>query len=1358
MYKIYDAFISYRRQEEDDTPLGSDLAHSIYAYLTAKGLRVFLDVENMEAGRFDEQLEWQVTHAPNYIFIATPAAMRFRKLPEPEVDYVEGELKLALKLYDENKTGDKALFPIVPHGVSVPMDSDTSYPAEVHGLFKHNVPTYLYNEIPTDKELKLIYEKVTEVKRRNLWNAGQRWLEDSAKEGHRFASLTIDKTILPLAGEQDRTDRLLPVRAHLEEKPDEPLMDMIAKTEGHLYLIGEGGMGKTTALFSIMRDTYGPGANDNDIDRNRYNGQVSLFIELSRAPDTYGKLYYGGRSTFIQRAVYQQIRTDLKVKQVSAAAVEEINEVFNLDPEEAVLPIRDLFTQQTPAPEYLLLLDGLNEVSRTEITYELREGAGKVKTGTASVVSMVLGEIRDLMTSCPNVRVILTSRSRETFTSGTKVTHLYLSGIADAAMRSYLGDRAEVVFKNKRLKEILRIPLFLTIYGKLTGDQELLTRGEILNLFFHQKKDALYSQRQRDEEIEQGIENAAAATQPERPTARMLSFILDFILPEIAWNMVKQDSFQIGMIRTKGHAGLEEIILHVLNDTSDTAVCGIYGRQAFQDYLSPTNPKQNTRRTAKLLVKALSGDETDEDETAEELTGNILDCILMALGIMRTDGREYSFIHHHIRDYFAAVYQINKLHIALAAFEAGEVDTARLCLTDLKESPLPAMTRQFIGEALGEAHNAPICDEKGNWHYNVPKDPCERNLIKRAFDLFRGRFDRQDGYCVWNLLQILKEVRKDLRGEDLSNLDLSTCEFNGCSLGSNGCVAKIQDSLILGESFFFRGHTGRIDSVNYSSDGKYIVTASCDGTAKIWDAKTLQEVKTINKQPWGVKFAIFSPNGDHLIIDKYDENSAEVWDTKNMSVFGYLIGHSGLVSCACYSPDGTRIVTGSFDCTAKIWDAETRQVIYTLEGHTDWLESVSYSPNGRYIVTVSQDGSAKVWDAKTFQEIKTLQVQTGLIVSASYSPDNKHIITAQGDNTAKIWDTDSFQIKESIEHNGIVTSVSYSRDGRYVITVSNDHTLKIWDAETLDGISIKRESIKFRFANFSPDGNYVITTSEDNNVRIWSAKTLTETGTLKGYTYSGISARFTHDGKHIVIESIAESKDCITTVWDAEELRVIGSTKGYIDKTDKSASEHYSVKNGQIITDTNNQALKNFRNEDLSKIIVRKGFTDGDIFVVYSPENRFAITYFWFKDGSYIIETWNTETLEEMGTLNEHLDPIASVEYSPDGKYIITASFDCTAKIWDAKTSKVLKTLSEHSDGVTSACYSPDGSYILTASLDGTAKIWDAETFECLHTIYNIPGLEVIGVDLRHLHPDSQLSDEVKEQLYKYGAIVDERG
>ena len=66
-----------------------------------------------------------------------------------------------------------------------------------------------------------------------------------------------------------------------------------------------------------------------------------------------------------------------------------------------------------------------------------------------------------------------------------------------------------------------------------------------------------------------------------------------------------------------------------------------------------------------------------------------------------------------------------------------------------------------------------------------------------------------------------------------------------------------------------------------------------------------------------------------------------------------------------------------------------------------------------------------------------------------------------------------------------------------------------------------------------------------------------------------------------------------------------------------------------------------------------------------------------------------------------------SAAYSPDGKYIVTASDDGTARIWDAATGQEVRQLSGHTDWVLSAAYSPDGKHIVTASGDRTARIWD---------------------------------------------------
>ena len=70
-----------------------------------------------------------------------------------------------------------------------------------------------------------------------------------------------------------------------------------------------------------------------------------------------------------------------------------------------------------------------------------------------------------------------------------------------------------------------------------------------------------------------------------------------------------------------------------------------------------------------------------------------------------------------------------------------------------------------------------------------------------------------------------------------------------------------------------------------------------------------------------------------------------------------------------------------------------------------------------------------------------------------------------------------------------------------------------------------------------------------------------------------------------------------------------------------------------------------------------------------------------------------------------------SAAFSPDGKRIVTASEDKTARLWDAETGKPIgEPLTGHTDGVSSAAFSPDGKRIVTASADKTARLWDAET------------------------------------------------
>ena len=232
-----------------------------------------------------------------------------------------------------------------------------------------------------------------------------------------------------------------------------------------------------------------------------------------------------------------------------------------------------------------------------------------------------------------------------------------------------------------------------------------------------------------------------------------------------------------------------------------------------------------------------------------------------------------------------AVHDVNLLRIAVCAFE-DEPELAFESLAPFRAIPNHREKSIFIGEILGERHNATVLvDEK--LKYNVPDKPCDRNLIKRALDNFRGRFGDDVGYGVYNLIEILKLVRENLSGANLSKLDFSHVNLNGSPLDECNKRTLLTGAKLVHNTLFPVGHSDSVNSAVFNREGTRIVTASYDGTAKVWDAAT-----------------------GTLLHD--------------------LKGHSDWVRSAAYNRDGTRIVTASSDGTAKIWDASTGECLDTI--------------------------------------------------------------------------------------------------------------------------------------------------------------------------------------------------------------------------------------------------------------------------------------------------------------------------------------------------------------------------------------------------------------------------------------------
>ncbi len=463
----------------------------------------------------------------------------------------------------------------------------------------------------------------------------------------------------------------------------------------------------------------------------------------------------------------------------------------------------------------------------------------------------------------------------------------------------------------------------------------------------------------------------------------------------------------------------------------------------------------------------------------------------------------------------------------------------------------------------------------------------------------------------------------------------------------------------------------------------------------------------------------FSLDGQRIVTGSYDL-TAKVWDAATAQEIFTLHGHKGFVLSAAFSPDGQRIVTGGGEWSVekkpgevKVWDAATGQLLLDLEGHNYGVWSVAFSPDGKRIVSSAGDwgygpGELKVWVAATGQEILTLW-QAHSVHAATFSPDGTLILTGSDDQTARVWDVATGEELLTLKgHVGGVRSVAFSPDGQRIVTGSTDQTAKVWDAVTgQELLSVKGHAGRLTSVAFSSDGTRIATGSEDQTTKVWDSVTGQEVFTLKGHAGYVRSVAFSPNGKCI----LTASSDQTAKVWDAATGQEVPTLKGH---TDFVSSIAFSPDSKRMVTGSGDGTAKVWDVEKGQVVLFLGSVTGWSVAGVWSvalsPDAQRIVT----GSQDQTAKVWDATTGRKLLVL-PHPGVVSSVAFSPDGKRIVTGVGEWDrpdrkpgeAKVWDARTGQELLLL-KHTNVVWSVAFSPDGQRILTGSGDGTARMWDA--------------------------------------------------
>jgi WD40 repeat protein len=445
--------------------------------------------------------------------------------------------------------------------------------------------------------------------------------------------------------------------------------------------------------------------------------------------------------------------------------------------------------------------------------------------------------------------------------------------------------------------------------------------------------------------------------------------------------------------------------------------------------------------------------------------------------------------------------------------------------------------------------------------------------------------------------------------------------------------------------------------------------------------------------------AEFSSDGTRIVTSSWDR-TARVWDAATGQPLFPPLQHDGLVVSAAFSPDGSRVVTACWDKTARVWDAATGEALPLALQHGEIVHSAAFSPDGRRIVTASLDKTARVWDAATGQPLSPPLDHQDLVASAAFSPDGSRVVTASWDKTARVWNAATGEpLFPPLQHGGRVVSARFSPDGSRVVTASWDKTARVWNAATGEPLSPPLEhQAEVVSAAFSPDSSRVVTASSDKTARVWDAVTGKRLSPPLEHQAGVLSATFSPDGARVA----TASADKTARVWDAGTGEPLSLPLQHRDRVRRAA---FSPDGTRVVTASDDNTARVW-DAGTSKPFLSLSHQGAVWHVAFNPGGTRVVA----ASDDNTARVWDAVTGKPLSPPLRHHANLLSVAFSPDGTRVVTASADTTARVWDAVTGKPLSPPLQHRGLVASAEFSPDGTRVVTASADKTAQVWDAVT------------------------------------------------
>lgn len=563
-----------------------------------------------------------------------------------------------------------------------------------------------------------------------------------------------------------------------------------------------------------------------------------------------------------------------------------------------------------------------------------------------------------------------------------------------------------------------------------------------------------------------------------------------------------------------------------------------------------------------------------------------------------------------------------------------------------------------------------------------------------------------------------------------------------------------------------QGHTGAVKSMNFSRDGKYLVSAAEPAQVIVWELATDHKIE----RSWPGTFSCLAVAPDATYVALAETNAShskaalKIW-TVRAGVehrFDNFNPHVEFVTALCFTPDNRRLyfadkVNPGIPRPAAIHVLDLELLLHSgvlPETHSSAISAIATSEDGKHMASVDNIGAIAFLDPSVGLRTDFTILHRHSIPNLSFSPDGKFLAVglysldsmepvADSNTTLSIWSTSQpVQALRKFPLGLSVRSLNYTGDGKGLVVGGADRILRHLSVDPVpERLDFAGHKPKEAWAvAYSPVDRTLASAGDDDTIKFWDATIRRHTGTLIGHTALVSCVAFSPDGVWLV----SGSYDRTVRIWNvlSGRMRVISdrlkdAVRSVVFSPDGKLIAAGAQSKDPVITvweaatgkvwarlDAKGQTIRALVFTSDSRTLISGG--DGDEITLWdlrtnqickslkvtqhvhalaiSPN---GITLAAGQKGGTIAR-WNLETGEEENTFLGHRNEVRSVVFSPDGKTLVSGGADRAVRLWNADTNTELLTFAGLSHNVNSVTFSRDGQTLAAAIHDGSVIVWHA--------------------------------------------------